>query len=52
MATKWKNDLWSVAAIAVAAVCLIYCSSFILDFVIKSPEDLLATLRHLTKGDT
>ncbi|MGI2327860.1 hypothetical protein [Planococcus sp. YIM B11945] len=53
MATKLKNDIWSVAAVIIALFCLLYCSSFIWEFMLYSPAtDLLASLRTMTQGDS
>ncbi|MBB5179594.1 hypothetical protein HNQ44_001018 [Planomicrobium koreense] len=52
MATKWKNDLWSITAVIIALFSLLYCCSFILDMIKNtSTADLLASLRLLSKGD-
>lgn len=52
MATKLKNDFWSVVAVAVALFSLLYCFSFIFDIVLNLPAfDLLAFLREMPKGE-
>ncbi|HSP22868.1 MAG TPA: hypothetical protein VLQ20_11165 [Planococcus sp. (in: firmicutes)] len=52
MATKWKNDLWSITAIIIALFSLLYCCSYILEMVRNtSSAELLASLRLLPKGD-
>ncbi|MDN7226649.1 hypothetical protein QWY15_04995 [Planococcus sp. N064] len=48
MATKWKNDVWSIVAVICALFSLLYCFSFIVEFFFVSPfEGLLASLRTL-----
>ncbi|WP_203332055.1 hypothetical protein [Planococcus beigongshangi] len=52
MATKLKNDIWSLIAIGIALFSLLYCLSFFADVVFKSPAaDLLASLRSMSRGD-
>ncbi|WP_154718711.1 hypothetical protein [Planococcus salinarum] len=52
MATKLKNDFWSVIAVTLALFTLLYCLSFFWDSVFNSPAaDLLASLRTMSKGD-
>ncbi|PSL34278.1 hypothetical protein B0H99_1092 [Planomicrobium soli] len=52
MATKLKNDLWSIVAVIIALFSLLYCFSFIWDIMFYSPAaDVLAALRTLTQGD-
>ncbi|WP_186763744.1 hypothetical protein [Planomicrobium sp. CPCC 101079] len=52
MATKLKNDLWSIAAVIIALFSLLYCFSFIWDTLFFMPaSELLASLRTLTQGD-
>jgi len=47
-----KNDLWSVIAIIIALFSLLYCFSFIWEYLFHPPaSDLLASLRTLTQGD-
>lgn len=52
MATKLKNDFWSVTAVTIALFTLLYCLSFILEIDFNNPAaDLLASLRTLPKGE-
>ncbi|MTD30947.1 hypothetical protein [Planomicrobium sp. YIM 101495] len=51
MAIKSKSDLWSVIAVMIALVSLVYCSSFLLDFIFEGPSaEWLAELRDKGKG--
>ncbi|HSJ38168.1 MAG TPA: hypothetical protein VK945_08120 [Planococcus sp. (in: firmicutes)] len=52
MATKLKNDVWSVIAVTIALFTLLYCLSFIAEIGFNSPAaDLLASLRTQPKGE-
>ncbi|WP_158599070.1 hypothetical protein [Planococcus salinus] len=52
MDIKSKNDVWSVIALVIALFSLLYCFSFVLEWVMNSPAaDLLSSLRSLTKGE-
>ncbi|WP_422124111.1 hypothetical protein DHX103_04660 [Planococcus sp. X10-3] len=52
MATKLKNEFWSVVAVTLACFTLLYCLSFIAEMVFSRPAtDLLASLRMMSKGD-
>jgi hypothetical protein len=53
LATKLKNDIWSVAAVIIALFSLLYCWSFVWEFMLGLPAaELLASLRTLTQGDS
>ncbi|CEG21813.1 hypothetical protein BN1080_00731 [Planococcus massiliensis] len=52
MATKLKNDFWSIVAVVIALFSLAYCLSFIFELLVNFPAaDLMASLRALSKGD-
>lgn len=52
MATKLKNDVWSLIAVTLALFTLLYCLSFFWENVFNPPAaDLLASLRTMSKGD-
>ncbi|WP_282020380.1 hypothetical protein [Planomicrobium okeanokoites] len=52
MATKLRNDLWSIIAVTIALFTLLYCLSFFMETVLYSPAtELLASLRTVSKGE-
>ncbi|MFD1029927.1 hypothetical protein [Metaplanococcus flavidus] len=52
MATKLKNDIWSVIAVTLACFTLLYCLAFFVEIFFGNPAtDLLASLRTMSKGD-